>query len=150
MQKFYLKCLLAPIQLHICNIISLSTTLHVHALKTKEWNPHPIPSQLILLTQGLQRDVVYLGWPIAHSYMNPNAGGGGSCGGLSRWVQLCTGAQINFGDLTPYLTFNMSSRPFSDVVDSCNCVIMHHGPHYTLIGFGTLATHQILSPLPLP
>jgi|688.fasta_scaffold1116242_1 hypothetical protein len=31
------------------------------------------------LKQGLQRDVVYLGWPIARSYMSPNAGGGGSC-----------------------------------------------------------------------
>ncbi len=26
---------------------------------------------------GLQRDVVYLGWPIAPSYRSPNAGGGG-------------------------------------------------------------------------
>ncbi len=25
--------------------------------------------------------------------------------GLSQWVQLYTGAQINFGDLTPYLTY---------------------------------------------
>jgi hypothetical protein len=30
--------------------------------------------------RGLQRDVVYLVWPIASSYMSPNAGGGGSCG----------------------------------------------------------------------
>jgi len=30
--------------------------------------------------EGLQRDVVYLGWPIASSYMSPNAGGVGSCG----------------------------------------------------------------------
>ncbi len=27
--------------------------------------------------RGLQRDVVYLGWPIAPSYMSPNAGEGG-------------------------------------------------------------------------
>jgi hypothetical protein len=26
--------------------------------------------------RGSQRDVVYLGWPIASSYMSPNAGGG--------------------------------------------------------------------------
>ncbi len=35
------------------------------------------------LPRGLQRDVVYLGWPIApsYSYMSPNAGGRGkSCG----------------------------------------------------------------------
>jgi hypothetical protein len=27
---------------------------------------------------------LYLGWPIAPSYMSPNAGGGGVCGGLSQ------------------------------------------------------------------
>jgi hypothetical protein len=55
--------------------------------------------------KGLQRDVVYLGWPIATSYVSPNAGGGGELRGLSQWVQLYTGAQINFGDLTPYLIY---------------------------------------------
>jgi hypothetical protein len=34
----------------------------------------------IRFTRGLQRDVVYLGGPIAPSYMSPNAGEGGSCG----------------------------------------------------------------------
>ncbi len=59
-----------------------------------------------VLVRGLQRDVVYLGWPIAPSYMSPNAEGeGGELQGLSQWVQLYTGAQINFGDLTPYLTY---------------------------------------------
>ncbi len=48
--------------------------------------------------------VVYLGWPRAFSYMSPNAKGGGELRGLSQWVQLYTEAQINFGDLTPYLT----------------------------------------------
>ncbi len=42
--------------------------------------------------RGSQRDVVYLGWPIAPSHMR----GVGSCGGLSQWVQLCTEAQLNF------------------------------------------------------
>ncbi len=37
--------------------------------------------------------------------MSPNAWGGGQLRGLSQWVQLYTGAQINFGDLTPYLTY---------------------------------------------
>jgi hypothetical protein len=53
----------------------------------------------------LQRDVVYLGWPLAPSYMRPKAGKGAELRGLSQWVQLYTGAQINFGDLTPYLTY---------------------------------------------
>jgi hypothetical protein len=40
----------------------------------------------------LQRDVVYLCWPLAPSYTSPNAGdgGGGWLRGLSQWVQLCT------------------------------------------------------------
>ncbi len=43
-----------------------------------------------ILSQRSQRDVDYLGWPIAPSYMSPNAGrGGGGLRGLS-WVQLCT------------------------------------------------------------
>jgi hypothetical protein len=36
------------------------------------------------------RDVVYLGWPIAPSYMSPNAGRGGSCGvsaNKNGWTQ---------------------------------------------------------------
>jgi hypothetical protein len=37
--------------------------------------------------------------------MSPNAGGGGGLQVLSQIVQLYTGAQINFGDLTPYLTY---------------------------------------------
>ncbi len=41
---------------------------------------------------------------LAPSYMSPNAGGRGELRGLSQWVKLYTEAQINFGDLTPYLT----------------------------------------------
>ncbi len=40
--------------------------------------------------RGLQRDVVYLGWPIAPSYMSPNAGGGKEWPGFSQRVQLYT------------------------------------------------------------
>jgi hypothetical protein len=55
-------------------------------------------------TRGLQRDVVYLCWPIAPSYMSPNAGGwGGEMRGLSQWVKQCTSRDI--GDLPPYLTY---------------------------------------------
>ncbi len=49
--------------------------------------------------RGLQRDVDYLGWPIAALYMSPNARVGGELRGLGQWVQLYTGTQINFGDL---------------------------------------------------
>ncbi len=46
---------------------------------------------------SLQRDVVYLGWPIASFYMSPNAGGG--LRRLSQWVQLYTWVLTKFGDL---------------------------------------------------
>ncbi len=53
-----------------------------------------------------------LGWPIAPSYLSPNAGGGRS---LCQWVQLCGayihGTQINFGDPTPYLTYGSKNQP---------------------------------------
>ncbi len=62
---------------------------------------HSVTSQ-----QGVsKRDVVYLGWPIAPSYMSPNAWGKGELRCLGQCVQLYTGAQINFGDLTPYLIY---------------------------------------------
>ncbi len=61
-------------------------------------------------SRGLQRDVVYLGWPIAPSYnISPNAGEREVVAGGQR-VQLYTGAQINFGDLTSYLTYMVQSK----------------------------------------
>ncbi len=61
-------------------------------------------------TSGSQRDVVYLSWPIAPSYLNPNAGGGG-LRGLSKWVQLCTWSPM--GDLAPYLTYCLNYKDMS-------------------------------------
>ncbi len=52
----------------------------------------------------------FLCWPIAPSYMSRNARGGGELRGLSQWVQLYTGAQINFGDVTQYLTYGVKWR----------------------------------------
>ncbi len=56
------------------------------------------------LGRGSQRDVVYVGWPIAPSYMSPNAGEGG-CGASSNEYSCAHGAQTNFEDLTSYLTY---------------------------------------------
>jgi hypothetical protein len=57
--------------------------------------------------RGSQRDVVYLGWPIAPSYISPTAGGGR--GGVSANGYSCAhGDQINFGDLTQYLTYDFN------------------------------------------
>jgi hypothetical protein len=61
---------------------------------------------IIQFFQGVTKDVAYLGWPIAPSYMSPNAGGGGGCGFLANEYSCAHGAQINFGDLTPYLTYD--------------------------------------------
>ncbi len=57
---------------------------------------------LFLSDHGVtKRYIVYLGRPIAPSYMSPNAGGGV----VSANEYSCAhGAEINFGDLTTYLT----------------------------------------------
>ncbi len=52
--------------------------------------------------RGSQRDVVHLGWPLAPSYMSPNAGGGVELRGLRQWEH---GVQINLEDQTPSLTY---------------------------------------------
>ncbi len=51
--------------------------------------------------RGSLRDVVYLCWPLVPSYMSPNKGGGGGSQPMTTAVHM--EAQINFGDLTPYL-----------------------------------------------
>ncbi len=54
--------------------------------------------QALVASREFQRDVVvYLGWPIAPSYMSPKFGG--------------SGAQINFEDLALYLTHGCDHRP---------------------------------------
>ncbi len=64
--------------------------------------------------RGLQRDVVYLGWPIAFSYMSPNAGGWGELRGLSKWV-------YNWARILKLLKSPRidSERPFSPGVQPC-------------------------------
>ncbi len=52
-----------------------------------------------LLLRGLQRDVVYLGPDLVYE---PKCGGSG---GVAGSQPMSTGAQINFGGLTPYLTY---------------------------------------------
>jgi hypothetical protein len=63
-----------------------------------------------ILSKWFRRDVVYHGWPIAPSYMSPNARGERDLRGLSQWAKLYTGAQKNFGDLTPYLAYDFKCR----------------------------------------
>ncbi len=75
--------------------------------------------------QGSQRDVVHLGWPIAPSYISPNAGGGWRIAGpqpMSTAVH-AHGAQRNFGDLTPYLTMLPIQGPGSTVICGQTCLV---------------------------
>ncbi len=60
---------------------------------------------------GWQRDVVYLGWPIAPSYNEPKCGGGGAKGiaGSQPMSTAVPRALINFGDLTQFLTYGPHS-----------------------------------------
>ncbi len=58
-------------------------------------------------------DVVYLGWPIAPSYMSPNAGEG-DYGTSANEYSCVHGAQINFGELTPYLTSGATEQSLGD------------------------------------
>ncbi len=62
-----------------------------------------------VLPRGSQRNVVYLGWPIAPSYMSPNAGGRGGrrFAGSQPMSTACEhGAQINLEYLTTYLSYS--------------------------------------------
>jgi hypothetical protein len=55
-----------------------------------------------MFESGGHRDDFYLGWPIAYSSMSPN-GGRGVAGSQPMSTAVHNWAQINFGDLTPYL-----------------------------------------------
>ncbi len=67
-------------------------------------------SSTIERARGLQGDVVYLSWPRASLVYEPKCGGGVAGSQPMRTAVHITwhGAQINFGDLTPYLTNGIS------------------------------------------
>ncbi len=57
---------------------------------------------------GSQRDVVYLGWPIAPSYMSPNAEGWGvGAAGSQPMSTACTNKLWISDSVTPYLTYTI-------------------------------------------
>ncbi len=70
--------------------------------------------------QGLQRDVVYLGWPIAPSNMSPNAGG---ARGFIQWVRLCTWSTNKLGRSNSI--FNLWSRVFCCNVEDCTFTFIY-------------------------
>jgi hypothetical protein len=53
--------------------------------------------------RGSKRDVVYLGRPIAPTHMRAQMRGG--CGVTANEYNCAHGAQIDFADITPYLTY---------------------------------------------
>ncbi len=68
---------------------------------------------------GLQRDVVYLDWPIAPNSC-PNAGGGPGQQGLRQWVQLCTGSPNKLWRSRGNSIFNLHVRMYtSNLVPYC-------------------------------
>jgi hypothetical protein len=60
------------------------------------------------------------------SVYEPYCGGRGELRGLSQFVQLYTGAQINFVDLTPHLTYDINFSCFSSssVYGQFTCSLM--------------------------
>jgi hypothetical protein len=50
--------------------------------------------------------------------MSPNAGGAGGCGVSANEYSCAHGANINFGDLTPYLTYAWNEPDFFSIEDS--------------------------------
>ncbi len=51
----------------------------------------------------------------------PKCGGRGELRGISQWVQQYTGVEINFGDLTPYLTYDWYHSDRLDFVHKRQC-----------------------------
>jgi hypothetical protein len=70
--------------------------------------PPPPPTQPpILYGRGSQRDVVYPWLTNSALVYEPKCGGRGGCGVSANEYNCTHGAQINFEDLTPYLTYCM-------------------------------------------
>ncbi len=84
-----------------------------------------------------QRYVVYIGWPIACSYMTQMRGkGGGSCGVSANEYSCTHGAQIKFGDLTPYLTYAWTVRAANHY--KLTLPVLDHRFHFLQSRGGTL------------
>ncbi len=72
-------------------------TLYMYVL----CDPDPQSATWAYNKQGSQRDVVYLGWPMAPLYMSPNAGEEGVAGSQPINPAVHMEPKINFGDPTP-------------------------------------------------
>ncbi len=89
--------------------------------------------------RGAQRDVVYLGRPIAPSYISPNAGfGEGGLRSLSQWVQLSTWSRNKVWQSNSM--FNLWSYPWNFIrPDPTYCKKRNTrgkvGGHYTCVSW---------------
>jgi hypothetical protein len=76
----------------------------------------------------------------------PKCGGSGELRGLSQRVQLYTGAQINTGDLSPYLTYGYNLRRLKKIILSQKNTEIHPAEDIfkqscgTRTGTGTVGT----------
>jgi hypothetical protein len=115
----------------ILDYIKVANDFTSDRLSTSKTYPPPSPYPSVMkLNQGSQRYVVYLGWPIAPSYMSSNAGGG-DCGSqpMSTAVHNALGAKINFRDLPTYLTIGNNYLCTNDLYSPAQyfgCVHMHY------------------------
>ncbi len=102
-----------------CGSLRMVRTRIPSAERSADTSPAWIPSvrqylhrqNTNILFRGLQGDVVYLGWPTAPSYFESKCDGRWGYAGsqpMSTAVHITWhGAQINLGDLTPYLTYEI-------------------------------------------
>ncbi len=79
----------------------------------------------ILGYRGSQRDVVYLGWPIAPSFMISNVDGEG-CGVSANEYSCAHGDQMNFGDLAPLTYAGVETETRPTISNSCRTVSFLH------------------------
>ncbi len=115
LKKIQNHCTLLPTHTHQWHNAYKNTKYQLRE-SVQEWSGSTDTAGEIYWQEGwgrvreLQGDVVYLGWPIAQRplYESKCGGMGKGCGvsAIETVVHITWhGAQINFGDLTPYLSY---------------------------------------------
>jgi hypothetical protein len=95
--------------------------------------------------QGVTRRCRLADQYIAASYMSPNAGGW--CCGVSANEHGCAhGAQINFGDLTPYLTYALHRQSYKSIIVLWNNAAYFLRMMARLVWFGLMPKEGALVP----
>ncbi len=107
------------------NNIDAIFTVRITTPRDRLWRPGPLthPFWLLyctLLLGGYKEmsSILDNQWRLVYQPQCGGRGGGGELRGPSQWVQLHTGAQINFRYLTPYLTHDYYPADWSIAVAS--------------------------------